>query len=130
MKKPFTMPKIIVEQFVPNEYVSACGDIEVTYTATCNVGNGDYGQVYLETNGVAGLQTEVTPTALPDHTKGHHAACFLEIETSNKNEFCKGYFLSENSSGYGPIYVWTGPNGRENHCTWGYTRNEKETAKS
>ena len=26
MKKAFAMPKIVVEQFVPNEYVAACGD--------------------------------------------------------------------------------------------------------
>ena len=28
MKKAFTMPMIVVEQFVPNEYVAACGDME------------------------------------------------------------------------------------------------------
>ena len=31
MKKAFEMPKIVVEQFVPNEYVAACGDKNKVY---------------------------------------------------------------------------------------------------
>lgn len=41
MKKAFTMPKIVVEQFVPNEYVSACGDTEYgKYLFECDAPEG------------------------------------------------------------------------------------------
>ena len=41
MKKAFAMPKIVVEQFVPNEYVAACGDTEYgKYKFECNAPEG------------------------------------------------------------------------------------------
>ena len=41
MKKAFAMPKIVVEQFVPNEYVSACGDTEYgKYKCICDASAG------------------------------------------------------------------------------------------
>lgn len=41
MKKAFAMPKIVVEQFVPNEYVSACGDTEYgKYKFICDASAG------------------------------------------------------------------------------------------
>ena len=38
MKKAFAMPKIVVEQFVPNEYVAACGDENKVYLFECDSG--------------------------------------------------------------------------------------------
>lgn len=36
--RTYTTPKITSEQFVPNEYISACWQV------ACNIGNGNYGQ--------------------------------------------------------------------------------------
>ena len=50
-------PMTVVQKFVPNEYVAACGDSGTTYLFTCDAGGGKSGTVYLETNGTPGLQT-------------------------------------------------------------------------
>lgn len=49
-------PMAVVDAFVANEFVSACGDENKEYLFTCDAGGGDYGNVYLETNGYPGLQ--------------------------------------------------------------------------
>lgn len=36
MKKSYSSPLVMIEQFTPNEYVAACGD--VNYKFTCNMG--------------------------------------------------------------------------------------------
>ena len=42
MKKAFDMPKIVVEQFVPNEYVAACGDQNKVYKFKCDAVGGSW----------------------------------------------------------------------------------------
>ncbi len=49
-------PMAVVDAFVANEFVSACGDENKEYLFTCDAGGGDHGNVYLETNGKPGLQ--------------------------------------------------------------------------
>ena len=56
-KRVWENPLTMVQQFVPNEYVAACGDSGTTYLFTCDAGGGRIGSVYLETNGRPGLQT-------------------------------------------------------------------------
>lgn len=48
--KKYVKPMLQAEEFVPQEYVAAC------YIVNCNFPNGS--SVWLETNGVAGLQSE------------------------------------------------------------------------
>ena len=39
MKKRWEEPRILVQKFMPNEYVAACGDSGVVYNFECNAGN-------------------------------------------------------------------------------------------
>ena len=38
MKKTWEEPKIMVQKFIPNEYVAACGESGVVYNFECNAG--------------------------------------------------------------------------------------------
>lgn len=62
MKKTWEEPQILVQKFIPNEYVAACGDSGTTYYFECNAGSPySYQSVYVESNGVDGLQTSSGP---------------------------------------------------------------------
>lgn len=56
-RKVWKQPLTVVQKFMPNEYVAACGDSGVVYKFRCDAGGGVYGSVYEETNGIPGLQT-------------------------------------------------------------------------
>lgn len=59
MKRRYERPSAYIEEFTPNEYVAACGESGKVYNFQCNAGSHDYyGNVYLETNKKAGLQTQ------------------------------------------------------------------------
>ena len=57
MKKIWSAPEAIAEQFAANEYVAECGDENRVYKFTCDAGGGKRGSVYEETNNLPGLQT-------------------------------------------------------------------------
>ena len=48
MKKTWEEPRILVQQFMPNEYVAACGDSGTVYNFVCDAGGGTPGTVYEE----------------------------------------------------------------------------------
>lgn len=47
MKKRWEEPRILVQKFMPNEYVAACGDSGVNYLFKCDAGDGEWGDVFL-----------------------------------------------------------------------------------
>ena len=54
MKKRWEEPKIMVQKFMPNEYVAACGDSGTVYKFECTAGDDSGGySVYL--NGKDGI---------------------------------------------------------------------------
>ena len=91
MKKAFDMPKIVVEQFVPNEYVAACGEENKVYKFKCDAVGGSWlteaGTVYLETNGEAGFQWSDTELGLYSHCGETH-------EADTTDSFLKGYIVN------------------------------------
>lgn len=125
MKKAFDMPKIVVEQFVPNEYVAACGDKNKVYKFKCDAGGGAPGSVYKESNGQDGYQ-------LGDElmTWGGYHACGEEHEAPTGNDFFKGYYRASLTDEYIPVMIWCGPDGNNIHCTTKLNMSEWETAKS
>ena len=46
-KNVWVQPQTVVQQFVANEAVSACGDSGTVYKFTCDAGGGESGTVYL-----------------------------------------------------------------------------------
>ena len=49
-KNVWVQPQTVVQQFVANEAVSACGDENKVYKFTCEAGGGGNGTVYLDSN--------------------------------------------------------------------------------
>ena len=129
MKKTWNEPKILVQQFVPNEYVAACGDENKVYKFTCDAGGGVSGNVYLETNGQDGLQTSWIDGDTP--LGGYHA-CGTTHEADSTDDFLNGYYVT--SRGWNqkvtPVIVWRGPNNDNTHCTTNLDMDSWETAKS
>ena len=129
MKRTYRSPKVYVEEFTPNEYVAACGDSGTTYLFTCDAGGGEPGTVYVESNGVEGLQTGRGGDRC---LSGYHA-CGTTHEAESTDDFLDGYYVT--SSWFGgtevtPVIVWRGPHNDNTHCTTNLDMDSWETAKS
>lgn len=130
MRKEWVRPLTIVDQFVPNEYVAACGDTNKVYKFTCDAGGGKSGVVYWETNGREGLQTGWGG----DTRLGGYHACGTKHEAATTDEFLNGYYVVD-GGWFGedtvtPVIVWRGSNGKNIHCTENLDMDSWETAKS
>lgn len=140
MKRVYESPRAYAEMFTPNEYVAACGDSGKTYNFTCDAGGGKSGSVYLETNGMDGLQKKDGLGYKADtYLSGYHA-CGTTHEASSEDAFLNGYYVVKSGSGHGgpggnsetvtSVIVWRGPNNDNTHCTTNLDINSWETAKS
>ena len=131
MKKIWSAPEAIAEQFAANEYVAECGDSGVVFKFECDAGGGQSGSVYLETNGVAGLQTDGRN---PDRYLGGYHACGSSHDAESTDEFLDGYYVVDggwfSEDTITPVIVWRGPYGNNTHCTEVLDMNAWETAKS
>lgn len=131
MKKAFEMPKIVVEQFVPNEYVAACGEENKVYKFECDAVGGswltDGGWVYIESNGEPGLQ--ITGSN-PDTGLGAYSPCGETHEAESTDTFLNGYIVNIFPFGYKEVIIWRGANNDNTHCTTDLNMSEWETLKS
>lgn len=130
MRKRWEEPQIQVQEFVANEYVAACGDSGTVYKFTCDAGGGKSGNVYLETNGTADLQTKGSNS---DSFLSRYHACGESHEAESDDAFLDGYYVVEGKNGketVTPVIVWRGPNNDNTHCTENLDMNSWETAKS
>lgn len=133
MKKVWSVPEAIAEQFAANEYVAACGDSGITYKFKCTAGGGVSGNVYLETNGEAGLQVyggfdDNWNWISGDKSLGGYHACDIEHVAEHTDDFLDGYYVVGDT--ITPVVVWRGPNGDNTHCTTVLDKTQWETAKS
>lgn len=123
-------PLTVVQKFMPNEYVAACGDSGTIYKFKCDAGGGESGTVYLETNGTPGLQTSGRNA---DRWLGGYYACGTTHEADSDDEFLNGYYVTWSLFGgtqTTDVIVWRGPRGNNTHCTTNLDMNSWETAKS
>lgn len=131
MKKVYEAPVVHLEQFVANEYIAACGDENKVYKFKCDAGGGEFGEVYLETNGKEGLQTSGKKK---DKYLSGYEACGTTHEASTKDDFLNGYYVV--SDGFfgedtvTPVIVWRGPDNDNTHCTENLDMSSWTTAKS
>lgn len=136
MKKIYEKPVMLAELFVPNYFCAGCGDgpTTVTYKFVCNAGSYTRWQdVYLETNGVPGLQTSGNPwtgVRADRYINEYHACNETHDVTLSADEpfnidetFPKGYVIAEIGSGSSFHYetlevrIWTGEHNDNLHCT-------------
>lgn len=126
-RRPLTM----VQKFEANEYVAAC-ESGTTYLFTCNAGGGTPGTVYLETNGVDGLQTRSSGSwwdgnYVPgDRSLGGYHACGTTHEADADDDFLDGYYVPYRSDKVTKVIVWRGPYNNNVHCTTELDKNDWE----
>ena len=136
MRQVYESPKMFVQEFVPNEYVAACGDSGVVYKFKCDAGGGVSGSVYVESNGVEGLQTRSSGSwwggdyVAADRSLGGYHACGTTHEADSDDEFLDGYYVPYWSDDVTKVIIWRGPYNNNVHCTTNLNKNEWETAKS
>lgn len=130
-------PMTVVQKFVPNEYVATCGDSGTTYLFKCDAGDGVSGNVYVESNGVEGLQTRGEWVGgwgghwqEADRSLGGYHACGTTHEADSDNEFLNGYYVPYRSDNVTKVIIWRGPYNNNVHCTTNLNKDEWETAKS
>lgn len=128
-KQKWVRPQAIVQEFVANEYVAACGDSGKVYKFKCDAPKGTlyyYPQSDGEINGIY--------TGSGNAIKlGDYHPCSATHEASSTNPFYDG-FVDRNGNkkcdaGEGVI-VWRGKYGRNGHATTNLDMNSWETAKS
>lgn len=135
--KSYKKPVLNVERFTANEFVAACGDSGVTYLFTCDAGGGESGSVYVESNGVEGLQTYGEWVGgwgghwqEADRSLGGYHACGTTHEADSEDEFLNGYYVPYWSDDVTKVIIWRGPYNNNVHCTTNLNQDSWETAKS
>ena len=123
-------PMVVVDAFVANEFVSACGDENKEYLFTCDAGGGDSGKVYLETNGKPGLQKYSSWNYRADKKLGGYHACGTTHTAETTDDFKQGYYIKYGTEDIVDVIVWRGPWGDNTHCTTNLNKNEWTTVKS
>ena len=128
MKKTWEEPRILVQQFMPNEYVAACGDENRVYNFVCDAGGGTPGTVYEDSNhsgkwdlGDKPLTGLILPT---------YHACGETHSAPTNDEFIEGFYLP-NSDPFKAtkVIIWT-DGGTNIHCTTNLDMKSWETEKS
>ena len=92
MKKRWEEPRILVQQFMPNEYVAACGDSGVVYNFECNAGRiGREYNVYLE-DGTPYATSKRDYGGCHTDYSGYHP-CGETHKADSDSGFLKGYYV-------------------------------------
>lgn len=123
-------PMVVVDAFVANEFVSACGDQNKEYSFKCDAGGGASGKVYLETNGRPGLQTTKGHGYKKDESLGGYHACGITHTAKTTDVFKRGYYIQYETEDIVDVIVWRGPKGDNTHCTTNLLMDTWETSKS
>ena len=122
-------PMAVVDAFVANEFVSACGDENTVYLFDCNAGeknhkyNVYYYDRYNEKNYIASNRHWAQfPSYHP---------CGEKHEASTKDEFINGFIDDQSTKKKEkiPVVIWT-DRGTDVHCTTILGTNSWPTAKS
>lgn len=137
--KNYVKPMMESEVFAANEYIAACGESGVVYKFKCDAGDGVYGSVYQETNGIPGLQTsswggDRRIATYSNHwllgESGYHA-CGTTHEAESDSGFYDGYYCAKgNTDNPVSVIIWKGEHNNNVHCTTNLNKDEWETAKS
>lgn len=131
-KRVWTKPLAVVEQFMANEYVAACGDSGVQYKFVCDAGskNSDY-NVYL---------ADGTPYCTSGRDSGglnkdydSYSPCGETHVADSDSVFLRGYMYKQGRGGNTgdkiDVMIWT-EDYTNCHCTTNLNMNHWETAKS
>lgn len=133
MKKEWVRPLTIVDQFVPNEYVAACGDSGVVYNFTCDAGNeSSRYNVYLADGTPYATSGRDYGGCKTDY--GSYHPCGETHEAESDSVFLNGYMYKQDWFGNDTgsktnVIIWT-DNYTDVHCTTNLDMKSWQTAKS
>lgn len=128
MKKTWEEPKILVQKFIPNEYVAACGDGGVVYNFECNAGEEDTNYAVKDSKG----QVATISGSKMDGWFSYYSPCGETHEADSNSGFLTGYHLDDPWTSEDEnieVVIWT-DNNTDVHCTTKLNMNEWTTAKS
>lgn len=135
MKKIWSAPEAIAEQFAANEYVAACGDENKVYKFVCNAPKGD---LYYYPNSDGTLDGVYNGTGRASYI-GSYSPCAASHDAPySSNQFHDG-FVDYNDNGKHDadenVIVWRHPRGGflggwNGHATKELNMTKWETAKS
>lgn len=123
-------PMAVVDAFVANEFVSACGDQNTVYLFECNAGekNHKYNVYYYDNN-----NNRKHYIASNRHWAqfGNYHPCGDKHEASTRDDFINGYIDDQSTweDEKIPVVIWT-DRGTNVHCTTILDTNSWPTAKS
>lgn len=130
MRKTWEEPRILVQEFVANEYVAACGDENQVYKFTCDA---DGGPLYYYRNSDGEIDGIYKGSGRASFLGLFYHPCGKTHEASVKNVFYDGFvdynYNGSCDDGEGVI-VWLGPQNDNGHATKNLNMNNWETAKS
>lgn len=119
-------PMAVVDAFVANEFVSACGDENKEYLFQCDAGGGKYYDVYFDSNNNGKFDRN-------DKYLSGCNACGTKYTAKATDEFKNGFCVRKHimrPDEVIPVIIWRGPKGDNTHCTTNLKMNTWPTAKS
>lgn len=138
MKATYESPVILVQAFVPNEYVAACGDSGTVYNFVCNAGEGttyrywDWESFSYKTTKYVWKVVTDDGRTLTDEWSGLYGPCGTTHQAEADDDFINGhmdnYYTTDVNENI-PVIIWT-EGGTNVHCTANLNMSTWETAKS
>lgn len=129
-KQKWVRPQAIVQEFVANEYVAACGDSGTVYKFECDAPGGP---LYYYPNGDGTIDGVYNGQDNATLLGVFYHPCGATHEANATNPFYDG-FVDRNLNGkYDEgegVIVWRGPNNNNGHATKNLDMSSWETAKS
>lgn len=128
MKKTWEEPKIMVQKFIPNEYVATCGASGVVYNFECNAGEPYTRYAVKDANG----KVATISGRYMDGGWNYYYPCGETHQAESNSGFLTGYHLDDPSTRKDEnikVIIWT-KNNTDVHCTTRLDMNEWTTAKS
>ncbi len=128
MKKTWEEPKIMVQKFIPNEYVATCGASGVVYNFECNAGKPYKHYAVKDANG----KVATISGSYMDGVWHYYSPCGEKHQAESNSGFLTGYHLDDPSTRTDEnikVIIWT-QNNTDVHCTTRLDMNEWTTAKS
>ena len=128
MRKTWEEPRILVQEFVANEYVAACGDSGVVYNFECNAGEKEKKYAVKDANGKVARISGFYMDGWDDY----YHPCGETHKAESNSGFLTGYHIDDRSTRKDEniqVIIWT-ENNSDVHCTTNLDMDSWVTEKS
>lgn len=132
MKKTWEEPRILVQKFIPNEYVAACGTSGVVYNFECNAGKKGTHYAVKDANGDVATISGMYMNGGGLLGGFYYHPCGETHQAESDSGFLTGYHLDDPDTRKDEkieVIIWT-DHDRDVHCTTQLDMNKWTTAKS